>query len=148
MSPQTAREDPFRNFRFILEIDGISKAGFSACRIPASAVDVVEYREGNEGPTVRKIPGLVRYGNIRLESGITRSDELFNWYKQVVDGKIKDARRSISIILLDEEGNEAARWNFVEAWPTKYKGPKLKAKTNEVAIETLEIAHEGMVRAK
>jgi phage tail-like protein len=111
------REDPFRGSRFLLEIDGITLAGFSEVTIPDSSADPIEFREGNEGPTVRKIPGLVKYSNISLKRGITTSTELFEWYKQVIDGKFKKIRRNISIILLDELGSEANRWNFVGAWP-------------------------------
>jgi phage tail-like protein len=141
------RNDPYRNCRYILEIGGIQQAGFSECTIPDSSQDPIEYREGNEIPTVRKIPGLIKYGNITLKWGITNSSlELWEWRKQVEDGKMKDARREIAIILLDEEGNPQSRWEFREAWPTKYDAPDLNAKGSDIAIETLEIANEGMVR--
>lgn len=143
------RKDPYRNFRFLLEIDGIVQAGFSECTIPDTSSDPIEYREGNEEATVRKLPGLTKYGNITLKWGVTDSSlELFNWRKMVIQGKIKDARRNIAVILQDEEGNPAARWEFREAWPSKYDAPDLNAKGNDVAIETLEIAHEGMERVQ
>jgi phage tail-like protein len=72
--------------------------------------------------------------------------ELYNWRKLVEQGKMSDARRNIAIIVLDEEGNAKSRWEFVEAWPTKYDAPDLNATGNEIAIENLEIAHEGMNR--
>jgi len=142
------RKDPFRNSRFLLEIDGIVQAGFSEVTIPDSTSDPVEYREGNEDMTVRKLLGLNKYGNLTLKWGITDSMELFDWRKQVVQGKMKDARRNIAVILLDEEGNAAARWEFREAWPSKYDAPDLSAKGNDVAIETMEIVHEGMDRVQ
>ena len=96
---------------------------------------------------MRKLPGLNKYGNVTLKWGITTgSIELFNWRKQVMQGQMKDARRSMAIILQDEEGNPAARWEFREAWPSKYNAPTLSAKGNDVAIEELEIVHEGMDR--
>ena len=141
------RIDPFRNMRYLLEIDGIVQAGFSDVTIPDASGDPVEYREGNEDITVRKLPGLNKYGNVTLKWGITTgSIELFNWRKQVMQGKMKDARRNLAIILQDEEGNPAARWEFREAWPCKYDAPDLSAKGNDVAIEELEIVHEGMDR--
>ncbi len=143
-----ARNDPYRNFRFLLEIDGIVQAGFSECTIPDTTNEPIEYREGNEETTVRKLPGLTKYGNITLKWGITDSMELFNWRKQVIQGKMGDARRNIAIILHDEEGNPAARWEFREAWPSKYDAPDLNAKGNDVAIETLDIVHEGMERTQ
>jgi phage tail-like protein len=140
------RNDPYRNCRFLLEIDGITQAGFSEATIPDSTQDPIEYREGNEIPTVRKIPGLIKYGNLSLKWGITDSMELYEWRKQVEQGKMGDARRNIAVILLDSEGNSKSRWEFVEAWPSKYDAPDLSAKGNDIAIETLEIAHEGMTR--
>jgi phage tail-like protein len=144
------RKDPYRNFRFKLEIEGIIQAGFSEATIPDTTSDVVEYREGNEITTVRKLPGLTKYGNITLKWGVTDSLEIYeNWRKLVEQGKMDKARKkNVSIILMDEEGKPAARWNFVNAWPSKYDAPDLTAKGNDVAVETLEIVHEGMTRVK
>ena len=143
------RKDPYRQFRFLLEIDGIVQAGFSEVTIPDTTSDVVEYREGNEPITVRKLPGLTKYGTVTLKWGITDSLELYeNWRKPVEDGKMADARKNVAIILMDEEGSPAARWEFVEAWPSKYDAPDLNAKGTDVAVETLEVVHEGMKRVK
>ena len=144
----SARKDPLRNSRFLLEIDGIVQAGFSEVTIPDSTAEPIEFRYGNDAPTMRKIPGLIKYANVVLKWGITDSMEIFNWYKDVADGKIGKSRKNLSILVLDEQGNEAARWNFVQCWPTKYKAPDLNAKNNEIAIETLEIANEGLTRFK
>jgi phage tail-like protein len=142
------RKDPYRNFRFLLEIDSIVQAGFSECTIPDTTSDVVDYREGNEQPSARKLPGLTKWGNITLKWGATDSLDLYNWRKLVEQGKMKDARRKVTVILQDEEGNNAARWEFVDAWPSKYDAPDVTAKGNDVAVETLEIVHEGMSRTK
>jgi phage tail-like protein len=142
------RKDPYRNARFLLEIDGIKQAGFSEVTIPDTSSDPVEYREGNEDTTVRKLPALTKYGNVTLKWGTTDSLELYNWRKLVMQGKMKDARKNVAIILQDEEGKAAARWEFKQAWPSKYSSPSLSGKGNDVAIETLEIVHEGMERTK
>ena len=139
------RTDPYRNFSFLVEIGGITQAGFSDCSGFGASTDPIEYREGGETKTVRKLPGLTKYTNITLKWGLTDSKELYNWYRDVVNGKI--VRKSGSIILLDLEGNEKVRWNFFEAWPTKWDGPDFTAKGNDVAIETLELAHEKVERA-
>ncbi|HHI96312.1 MAG TPA: phage tail protein [Thermodesulfatator atlanticus] len=144
--PVGQRKDPYRNFRFLVEIDGIVQAGFSEVTLPDSTQDVVEYREGHEPPVLRKLPGLAKYGNVTLKWGVTDSLELYEWRRLVEQGKIAEARRNMAIIVLDEEGEPAARWEFYQAWPSKYDAPDLNAKGNEVAIETLEIAHEGMKR--
>lgn len=143
------RNDPYTNSRFLLEIDGIVQAGFSEVAIPDISNDPIEYREGNEETTVRKLPGLTKYGNLKLKWGITDSSiELFEWRKMVVQGNTDDARKNIAVILQDEEGNPAARWEFREAWPSKYDAPDLTAKGGDVAIETMEIVHEGMDRVQ
>lgn len=146
--PTGQRKDPYRNFRFLVEIDDIIQAGFSEATIPDSTQDPIEYREGDDPPTAQKIPGLIKYGNVTLKWGITDSLELYDWRKMVERGKTKDARKNMAVILMDEEGNSAARWEFTDAWPSKYDAPDLNAKGTDIAIENLEIAHEGMTRTK
>ena len=77
---------------------------------------------------------------------MTASTELYDWFLLVQKGKISEARRNIYIILLNERGNDVARWEFIKAWPKKYVGPSLNVETNEIATESLEIVHEGMRR--
>ena len=140
------RKDPFRNSRFKLEIQGIQQAGFAECTVPDATTDAVDYREGTDPPSLRKLSGLTKYGNITLKWGLTDSKELWGWRKLVIDGKLKDARKNGAIVIYDEEGNEKVRWNFVQGWPSKYDPADLNAKGNDVAIETLEITHEGLDR--
>lgn len=141
------RADPYRQIRFILEIDGLVAAGFSHCDLPAASSGVVEYREGNESPTPRKLPGLNTYGPLVLETGVTDSSiELFEWRTLVEQGKMADARRAVAVTLLDATGEPAARWLFREAWPSRYEAPRLSAMADEVAIERLVVVHEGFGR--
>ena len=140
--PDGKRNDPYGQFNFIVEIDGVVQGGFSEASGLTTDTNMIEYREGNEITTTRKLPGLMKYNNIVLKRGLTQSDELWQWRKAVIDGKTE--RQSGSIVLLDEARNPALRWNFREGWPSKWEGPALNAKTSEVAIETLEIAHEGL----
>jgi phage tail-like protein len=137
--------DPYASFNFQLEIDGITRAGFSECTGLNAEANVIEYREGNEGITARKMPGLIKFGNITLKRGITADPEMFVLFKNVLDGDIK-RDDSMSIVLLDEKRQEAVRWNLRNAWPAKWTGPDMKANANEIAIETLELAHEGLER--
>jgi len=141
------RVDPYRQFRFRIEIDGIKQAGFSECTFADTTTDPVEYREGNEPPIFRKLSGLTKYGNITLKWGITDSLDLYKWRQAVIDKGAAAQRKNMSIILIDETGADKARWNVVQAWPTKYKPADFSSKANEVAIETLEIVHEGFTRA-
>jgi len=140
------RVDPYRNFGFLVEIDGVTQAGFSDCSGFGANNDPIEYREGGENKHVRKLPGMTKYNNITLKWGLTDSMELYNWFRDVVNGKIE--RRSGSIIVLDLEGKEKVRWNFFDGWPTKYDAADFTAKGNDVAIETLELAVERLERTK
>ena len=137
-----ARTDPYRNFNFIVEIDGIAQMGFNEVILPEASADVVEYREGGEPAVVRKLPGRIHFGNIVLRWGITTSHELYDWWKTVQDGHTE--RKNVSVILLDEGRNPVKRWNFFHAWPVRYQPPALNSLGHDVVIETLEIAHEGM----
>ena len=140
------RSDPYRAYNFLVEIDGNARAGFRECAGLDSSQDPVEYREGNEKSlTVRKIPTLVKYSNITLKRGITDDADLWNWRKQAADGKVD--RKNGSIVLLNDTGEETMRWNFREGWPTKWSGADFNATGTDVAIETLEIAHEGIEKA-
>lgn len=140
------RTDPYRNFRFRVEIDGITTAGFADATIPDSTTDPVDYREGTDPTHQRKLSGLTKYGGITLKKGLTDSLELYEWKKQIEQTGAAKARKNISLILIDEEGNDKARWDIVEAWPTKYDSSDFSAKGNEVVIETLELVHEGITR--
>jgi phage tail-like protein len=138
-----ARNDPYGQFNFQVEIDGVVAAGFSEVSGLSTDTNIIEYREGNEQQgTVRKLPGLIKYSSIVLKRGWTASQALWLWRKNVIDGATQ--RSSGAIILLDEARQPALRWNFREGWPSKWEGPALNGKTSEVAIETMEIAHEGL----
>jgi phage tail-like protein len=138
------RNDPLRNFRFRLEISGINEAHFSEASGFDISVDAIDYREGDDPTHVRKLPGLTKYANVTLKRGITDSMDLYNWHKDVVAGKIQ--RKTVAIVVLDEEGKDKARFEITEAWPTKYDPMDLNAKGNDVSIETLELVNEGVVR--
>ena len=137
-----ARVDPYGNFQFLVELDGITRAAFRECSGLDSTTDVIEYREGGENKTTRKLPGITKYTNITLRWGVTDEDELFKWHQSVVNGQF--SRKNGSIVLLDREGNRKKTWTFVNAWPVSWKGPEFNATASEIAIETLEIAHEGL----
>ena len=92
--------DPFASFNFLVEIEGVTAAGFSECTNFDQETEVIEYREGRENITVRKIPGLNKFANVTLKRGITNDKELWDWSKKVMDGLIE--RQNVSICLLDE----------------------------------------------
>jgi phage tail-like protein len=140
------RKDPYRAYNFLVEIDGITRAGFRECSGLDSSQAPIEYREGNDVPlTARKLPGLVKYSNIILKWGMTDDAELWEWHEKVTSGKVE--RKNLSIVLLDDAREEKARWNLNDAWPTKWTGPSFNATGTDVAIESLEIVHEGVKKA-
>jgi len=140
--------DPLRNFRYRLEIDSIVQAGFSEVAIGDMSTDPIEYREGTEISTVRKLNGLNKYGNITLKWGITDSMELADWMQLIIDDStpLDDARRSVVIRVQNEAGEEKAAFEVIKAWPCKYDPTDLNATGNEVAIDTLELCNEGIRR--
>ena len=120
-------KDPFRGYKFKLQIDGITRAGFRE----ASGLDAAQHR--------------VKPGEISLTRGLTNDAELWAWWQTSLAGRVE--RKNGSIVLSDDAGKEKVRWNFVGGRPTKWTGPTFNANGNEVAIETLEIAHEGITKA-
>ena len=140
------RVDPYGQYNYLVEIDGVTRAGFTEVGGLTTEQDVIEYREGSETATVRKLPGLRKYTNITLKRGFTQDKELWHWRKTTIDGATE--RRAGSIVLLAEDRSEVLRWNFVEGWLSKWEGPGLNATTNEAAIESLEVCHEGLELAE
>ena len=140
------RTDPYRGFRFRVEIDGIRTAAFTEASVPSSEVTSTDYREGTDPPVVRKLSTMNTYGNLTLKRGMSDSKELYDWNKQVQTTGAQGARKSISLILIDDEGKDKIRWDIIEAWPTKYESAGFNSTGKDVVIETLEIVHEGITR--
>jgi phage tail-like protein len=136
------RTDPYRSFNFRIEIDGLPVASFSECSGLSSEGQAVEYREGTDPLTVRKLLGLRTYANLTLKRGYTQSRVLWDWYKKVVEGNAD--RRNGAVILMDEAGEPVMTWKFINGWINKIEGPTMNASGNEVAIESIEIVHEGL----
>jgi len=137
-----------RSPRFTVALQ-LEEAGISGFFTEVSGLDseneVVEIRDGNDPTLIRKIPGRVKYGDIVLKRGITGDSSLWHWRRMVETGNIADARSNGKILLLDR-GTPVATWRFANAWPAKLTGPQLDGKGNDVATETLVIAHEGFLR--
>jgi len=141
-----SRHDPLRGSRFRVEIDGISAAAFSEVEIGESTTDVIEYRAGSDPMHVRKLPGLTRFGNIVLRRGVTTSLELVQWHRQVVAGPVGASRRNVVIVVEDGAGADLLRFVVSDAWPAKIGTSRLDACANEILIESLELANEGIER--
>jgi phage tail-like protein len=137
------RDNPYLNFNFLVDIGLGDELGFSEVEVPSGEIEVIEYREGGDRVnSARKLPGLTKYPNVTLKRGITGRTDLFEWWKSVRDGQVQ--RRNVTITLLDEQRQAVLRWHLRDAFPVKIEGPSLNASGNEVAIETLELAHEGL----
>lgn len=137
------RDNPYANYNFLVDAGFGEEIGFSEVELPAGEIDVIEYREGGDRVnSARKLPGLAKYPNVTFKRGITGSTQLFEWWKSVRDGQLQ--RRSVTITLLDEQRQPVLRWLLRNAWPVKIEAGPLNALGNEVAIESIELAHEGL----
>lgn len=138
-----ASHDPYASFNYVLELDGSPVAAFAEVSGLSAEIAVIEYRDGNDKvSTPRKIPGLAKYANVVLKRGITKDLGLWQWMRQALQGNV--SRKNGTIVLLDETRQPVLRFKFVRGWPCKWVGPSLNAASNDIAIETLEIAHEGL----
>lgn len=146
--PPVFRDDPYPGYNFLVTINGVSDDGASVqgsfSEVSGLGVEItpIEYRNGSEDTTVRKLPGLKKFTNIVLKRGITGDISFWNWVVSALDGEVQRANGSIA--LLDENRQEVMRFNFRRGWPTKWTGPELRASGNEIAMEMIEICHEGL----
>jgi phage tail-like protein len=135
---------PLPKFHFSVEFDGIGEIAFQEVSGLDTEAQVIEYRAGNSKVfSAIKMPGLMKTGNVTLKKGVFANDNRFwDWFNQIKMNTI--TRRTVTISLLDETGAPTMVWKLANAWPTKIAGTDLKSDGNEVAIETIEIAHEGL----
>lgn len=142
------RDDPYAGYNFEIIVNGVSddgaavKGSFSEVSGLKVEVTPIEYRNGSEDITVRKIPGLKKFNNITLKRGIIGDLAFWNWILDAMKGQV--VRTEGAILLLDESRQEVMRWTFKRGWPVSCEHSGLNAKNNEIAMETLEIAHEGL----
>jgi phage tail-like protein len=137
------RRDPYRTFNFQLEIDGVPLGAFSEVSGLTAEGDAVDYREGTDlQPNVRKLTGLRKYTNITLKRGYTQDQSLWRWYGNIVNGQAD--RRNVTIVLMNEARQPVVRWHAENAWVNKIEAPSFKAAGNEIAMESVELVHEGL----
>lgn len=137
------RIDPFRAYNFVLEIDNIARGAFSEVGGLTAEGDSVDYREGSDVQSnVRKLIGMRKFTNITLKRGYTPDKSLWQWYTNIVNG-VPD-RRNVTITLMNERREAVLRWHAENAWINKIEGPSFKASSNDVAMESVELVHEGL----
>jgi phage tail-like protein len=141
--PTAERKDPFLTFNFAVEIQGLVVGGFAEISGLQAEIEVQDYREGGVNEFIHKRAGPARYpSNLVLKRGMTDATVLWSWYCDVMQGKVE--RKNVSVMLMNSAGEEQRRWNFQKAYPVKWAGPVLRASASEVAVETLELAHDGL----
>ena len=141
------RIDPSPSFRFRVEVDGLLLAAFRECFGIASESEIFEIREGGVNDRTHKRAGHCNYPPITLCRGMTLSLDLWKWRREVIVGA-EPYRRTGDIILCDDGGLEILRWTFLDGWPSKWEGPTLLSNHSALAVERIEIVHEGIALAK
>ena len=137
-----AKSEAYPSCRFYVMIDNSAQGVFTEVSGLQVEMDVMEYQEGGNNGFVHRLPGFTKVSNITLKRGMTKSNEFFKWCVAIASGKF--SRRNVSIVMYDAAGVELLRWNFLNAYPVKWIGPQFRASDATAAIETLELAHEGM----
>jgi phage tail-like protein len=136
---------PYTKYRFAVDIEDLGQIGFSEISGLDTSIEVHEYREGDDkAPTASKVPGIRKYSNITFKYGVTDSMDVYNWLQPSLETDI--ARHKITITLMNEDGDATAAWEIINAWPVKYTATDFNALSSDVAIEQMEIAHEGLTR--
>ncbi len=137
------RRDPYRSFNFQIEIDGVPLGAFSEASGLTADGDAVDYREGTDlQPNVRKLPGLRKFPALVFKRGYTKDGSLWAWHANIVNGQ--PDRRNVTVVLMNEARQPVLRWHAENAWLNKIEGPSFKASGNEVAMESIELLHEGL----
>lgn len=140
--PTGKKQDPYRSFRFRLEIGGITAAQFSEASGLQVETETEPYEEGGVNDFVHELIKRTKYQHITLKRGITDLDDMWKWHQETVQGKFE--RKNVSVILIDSKGEDKWRWNICEAFPVKWTGPELQAGSNTIAFEAIDLVHNGI----
>lgn len=142
--PTGTRSDPYLDFRFQVELDGLVVGGFSEVEGLRVDVETETYREGGVNTYTHTLPTAFTSPNVTLRRGLTDATELWDWLRDAVHGE--PVRKNGRILLLDATGAEVGGWEFRDAYPVRWDGPDLAADRGAVAMEALELAHRGLSR--
>jgi phage tail-like protein len=147
--PIGASGDAIAGYHFAIQVDGEPWAQFKEVSGLSTEVQVIEHKEttitGKD--VVKKLPGQKKYGDITLKIGVTDDKKIFEWHKKVLDGKIDEARKNGSIVLYDYANAEKARWNFVNACPSKVSYGSMSTTSNDILLQDVTLVVESVEQA-
>jgi phage tail-like protein len=145
------RHGPLRTGRFTVEIAGTEVPGFQVVDLPARFSEETEYREGDDPDHQRSTIGGTEYEDLTMVRG-ARKDEttLYDWRNAIDQGRLEEGRKEVAVVLQDEAGEAAIRWEFTNAWPRRYEPPRLDATSDGggVATESVVVVYDEMMRAE
>lgn len=144
--------DPYRNFKFEVEINGFTRAGFSVVSGLSETTEDITYREGGENETPHHLPGQTTYGDVTLSRGISDDDDFINWREEIFNldqangqqGDNETFRKTVVVKLKDKSGAAVKKWTIKRAWPKEFSSEDLDANANAVAIQNIVLANEGI----
>lgn len=136
--------DPYMGFNFAIEIEGLLVGGFTEVSGLESQIGVEDYQEGGVNGFVHKLPRQTTHSNLVLKHGLTDISSLWNWHYNATQGIIR--RKNGTIMLLDRKQIPVMWWNFRNALPVRWTGPDFNAGSDEIAVESIELAHEGLTK--
>jgi phage tail-like protein len=145
---QDDRNDPFVNFAFRVEIDGIEVFGFQEVSGLVNETDIYEYQEGGENQYTHKLIGQTKFSNIVLKHGITTDNSIYEWRQKVIDGDIPSAKKSGTVTLFNKRGGENKSWKFKNGWPSKLQVEPFNSMANTISVSLVEIAVESVEESK
>lgn len=141
--PVREKEEVHAHLRFSVMVGSVYEASFSECSALTVENEVFEYHEGGVNSYVHKLPTRTKYGNVTLKRGVDESQYFFRWFVDIASGKVK--RENVSIVLYSRTKQEVRRWDLRNAYVCKWTGPDLGAHAGAIAVETIELAHEGLI---
>ena len=142
----TRPPDPLLGCRFLVEIQGLSLAGFTEVSGLSVEIETETYIEGGENRLVHILPKNTKYEKILLKKGVIHGqNDIWDWFQGVVDGAI--VQINLAILLLNPDGSTACRWDVEKALPVKWEGSQLTGKSGEIFIETLTLEHQGFKKS-
>ncbi len=142
--------DALAGYHYSIEIDGVTIAQFQEVSGLTSELDVIELKENTKDGkyVIHKLPGNRKPPTITLKRAKNASRDLWDWHQKIYEGKVSDARKNGSVVLYNYDHSEVARYNFINAWPSKVSTSSLKAGANDILMEEISIVCEELQRVK